>query len=196
VGIVEVGGKATAVRADAGDPVQLRSLFDVAEQQYGGLDVLVHNASAFVQSPLADATDDDFRLLFGLNAHATFTALREAATGMRDGGRIVFVSSVVARLSPPGQALHAASKAAGEQLVRSFSKEVGERGITVNSVQPGPTETDGFAAAGAPVQMLVGRTPLGRLGRPEDIAEVIGFLVSDAARWLTGQTIAVDGGLS
>jgi 3-oxoacyl-[acyl-carrier protein] reductase len=115
---------------------------------------------------------------------------------MRDHGRIVFISSQVTRTSPPDRALYAASKAAGEQLVRTLAREVGARGITVNSVLPGPTNTDAFAALSAPVEALVAQTPLGRLGEPEDIAEVVGFLVSDAARWVTGQSITVDGGLS
>jgi len=92
--------------------------------------------------------------------------------------------------------LYAASKAAGEQLVRVFAHEVGRRGITVNSVLPGPTYTEGFPAASVPVEALVARTPLGRLGHPSDIADVVGFLASDAARWITGQSITVDGGLS
>lgn len=190
------GGRAVMVRADAADPEELRTLLDAAEHHFGGLDVLVHNAAGFVRGPLADATDGDFGNAFSLNARATFVALREAGHRMRDNGRIVFISSAATRLSPPGEALYAASKAAGEQLVRTFAREVGTRGITVNSVLPGPTDTDGFAASSAPVDVLVARTPLGRLGEPEDIAEVVGFLVSDAARWVTGQSITVDGGFS
>jgi 3-oxoacyl-[acyl-carrier protein] reductase len=190
------GGRARLQRGDAADPAGLGSLFDAAEQHFGGLDVLVHNAAGFVRGPLAAAADDDYGQTFGLNARATFVALREAGRRMRDGGRIVFVSSVVTRMSPPGEALYAASKAAGEQLVRAFAREVGSRGITVNNVLPGPTDTEGFAASGAPVETLVAQTPLGRLGRPTDIADVVGFLASDAGGWITGQSIAVDGGLS
>jgi 3-oxoacyl-[acyl-carrier protein] reductase len=190
------GGRATVVRADAADSGQLRTLLDAAEHHYGGLDVLVHNAAGFVRGPLAEAADGDYERTFSLNAWATFAALREAGRRMRDGGRVVFISSVATRLGPPGEALYAASKAAGEQLIRAYAREAGARGITVNSVLPGPTNTDGFAAAAAPVEALVARTPLGRLGEPEDIADVVGFLASDAARWVTGQSITVDGGLS
>ncbi|HEY3682072.1 MAG TPA: SDR family oxidoreductase [Streptosporangiaceae bacterium] len=190
------GGRAMMMRADGAEPAELRMLLDAAEHHYGGLDVLVHNAAGFIRGPLATATDDDYAHAFALNAHATFVALREAGHRMRDGGRIVFISSAVTRVNPPGEALYAASKAAGEHLVRTFAREIGPRGITVNSVLPGPTNTDGFAASSAPVETLTARTPLGRLGEPEDIAEVVGFLVSDAARWVTGQNIAVDGGLS
>jgi len=190
------GGRATMTRADAADPAELRTLLDSAEHHYGGLDVLVHNAAGFVRGPLAAATDGDYGHAFSLNAQATFIALSEAGRRMRDGGRIVFISSAATRINPPGEALYAASKAAGEHLVRTFAREIGPRGITVNSVLPGPTDTDGFAAASAPVEALISQTPLGRLGEPEDIAEVVGFLASDAARWITGQSITVDGGLS
>jgi 3-oxoacyl-[acyl-carrier protein] reductase len=197
VGAIEArGGRAAFQPADAADPAGLTSLFDAAERHFGGIDVLVLNAAGFVRGPLAEAADDDYRRTFGLNARATFVALREAGRRMRDGGRIVVVSLAATRLSPPGEALYAASKAAGEHLVHGFAREVGPRGITVNTVLPGPTDTDGFAAAGAPAEALVARTPLGRLGRPEDIADVIGFLASDAARWITGRGIVVDGGFS
>jgi 3-oxoacyl-[acyl-carrier protein] reductase len=190
------GGRAVFQPADASDVAGVASLFDAAERQFGGIDVLVLNAAGFVRGPLTEAADDDYGRTFGLNAHATFVALREAGRRMRDGGRIVFVSSAATRLGPPGEALYAASKAAGEHLVLGFAREVGSRGITVNAVLPGPTDTDGFAAAGAPADTLVARTPLGRLGRPEDIADVVGFLASDAARWITGRSIVVDGGFS
>jgi 3-oxoacyl-[acyl-carrier protein] reductase len=197
VGAIEArGGRAAFQPADAADVAGVASLFDAAQRHFGGIDVLVLNAAGFVRGPLTEAADDDYGSTFGLNAHATFVALREAGRRMRDGGRIVFVSSAATRLGPPGEALYAASKAAGEHLVLGFAREVGARGITVNAVLPGPTDTDGFAAAGAPVDALVARTPLGRLGRPDDIADVVGFLASDAARWITGRSIVVDGGFS
>ncbi|MES9607592.1 SDR family oxidoreductase [Actinomadura sp. NPDC000929] len=189
------GGRAVMVRADTADPAELRTLFDAAEHHYGRLDVLVHNAAGFVRGPLTAATDRDYQHAFSLNAHATFVALREAGRTMRDGGRIVFISSAATRVNPQGEALYAASKAAGEHLVRAVAREFGARGITVNSVLPGPTNTDGFASASAPVEALIAQTPLGRLAEPEDIAEVVNFLASDAARWITGQSITVDGGL-
>ena len=190
------GGRAVMVRADAANPHELRTLFDAAEHRYGGLDVLVHNAAGFVGGPLSTATEDDYVHAFSLNAHATFLALREAGLKMRDGGRIVFISSAVTRLNPPEQALYAASKAAGEHLARTVARELGARRITVNSVLPGPTNTDLFASSSAPVDVLLAQTPLGRLAEPDDIADVVDFLASDAARWITGQSITVDGGLS
>lgn len=194
--IMTSGGEATAVQADVADPTQVLSLFDAAEQHYGGLDIFVHNAYAAVHGPLAEATDDNYEHIFSVNARATFVALREAASRLHDGGRVVFISSGITRASHPFYGLYAASKAAGEQLVRAFSRELAPRGITANSVLPGMTDTDSFRASSIPVAEAVGRIPLGRLGRPEDVADVVGFLASDAGRWITGQSIAADGGLT
>ncbi|MGK5531843.1 SDR family oxidoreductase [Streptomyces sp. URMC 129] len=193
--VEESGGRAAVVRADVTDPAQLRSLFDAAERHFGGLDVFVHNAYAFVQSPLADATDEDYEVSFSANARATFVGLREAATRVRDGGRIIFISSSVTRVGYPTTALYAASKAAGEQMVRTVAREVASRGITVNSLLAGQTLTDGFReTVDDPPEVIARRIPMGRLGRPEDIADVVGFFASDASRWITGQSLAVDGG--
>ncbi|MFI6694865.1 SDR family oxidoreductase [Streptomyces sp. NPDC050433] len=190
------GGRATAVRADATDPAQLRTLFDAAHRHHGGIDAFVHNAGGYVGGAVAESTDEDYERAFAVNARAAFTAFREAAHSVREHGRVVYISSAATRVSPAGQALYAAAKAAGEQLIRTFAREVGARGITANSVLPGPTNTRTFAASSAPVDQLVARTPLGRLGEPEDIADVVAFLTSDDARWVTGQSITVDGGLS
>ncbi|GAB3410609.1 Rossmann-fold NAD(P)-binding domain-containing protein [Flindersiella endophytica] len=190
------GGHATAVRADVTEAAQLCRLFEAADRHFGGLDVFVHNAYGFAYGPLAEARDDDYTRTFDANARTTFEALREAAGRVRDGGRIVFVSSAITRTSRPGGGLYAASKAAGEQLVRTFSREVAARAVTVNSVLPGQVDTDALKSAGVPVEEIIALTPMGRLGRPDDIADVIGFLASDAARWVTGQSIAVDGGLT
>ncbi|WP_059007364.1 SDR family oxidoreductase [Streptomyces specialis] len=192
--VARSGGRAVAVRADVTDAAQLRSLFDAAERHFGGLDVFVHNAYGFVQGPLGHATDADYEHTFAANTHATFAGLREAATRVRDGGRVVFVSSSITRTVHPGTALYAASKLAGEQLVRVFAREVAPRGVTVNSVLAGQVDTDGMRDSGITPEEVAPRVPLGRVGRPEDIADVVGFLASDAARWITGQSIAVDGG--
>ncbi|WP_433192297.1 SDR family oxidoreductase [Nocardia sp. CA-107356] len=194
--IEAAGGQATVVQADVSDPAQLRSLFDAAEHRYGGLDVFVHNAYGFAAGPIAGASDDDYTRSFATNAQATFVAFREAAARVRDGGRIVYISSSATRASDPSTSLYSASKAAGEQLVRAFAREVGPRGITVNSVLPGPTNTDAMQPMKEMLTERVARTPLGRFGEPEDIADVVGFLASNDARWVTGQSIAADGGLT
>ena len=189
------GGTATTERADVSDPAQLRTLFDAADRHYGGLDVFVHNAGGFVFGPLGQASDEDYRYAFDLNARATFEMLRESAARIRDNGRIVFVSSASARTAHPGSAVYAASKSAGEMLVRSFAKEIAVRGVTVNSVQPGPVDTEALGWMSAERLAEVKRqSPMGRLGRPDDVADLVGFLTSESARWVTGNSILVDGG--
>ncbi|MFE1962497.1 SDR family oxidoreductase [Streptomyces sp. NPDC059479] len=189
------GGQAVAVQGDVSDPAQLRTLFDTAEKTYGGLDILVSNVAVGRFSSLADATDEDFDLTFSTNARATFMALREAARRLRDNGRIVVISSQAAVVPSANSGIYGASKAAGDHLVRAAARELGPRGITVNSVLPGATRTDGLA--GLPADVLahtIALTPLGRLGEPRDIADVVAFLTSDEGRWITGQTIHAGGG--
>ncbi|MEV0055702.1 SDR family oxidoreductase [Saccharopolyspora shandongensis] len=190
------GGQAVAVRADVTDPAQLRALFDAAEQHFGGLDVLVNNVGTARFSPIAEASDDDFDVLFGTNARSTFIALREAANRLRDGGRIVVISSGVAANNRPGTGLYGAAKAAGDQLVRVLAKELGPRRITVNSVRPGATRTDALVALQPePVlERIAAETPLGRIAETSDIADIAAFLASDDSRWVTGQVINAGGG--
>jgi 3-oxoacyl-[acyl-carrier protein] reductase len=190
------GGKAVAVRADVSDPGELRSVFDAAEAHFGALDVVVSNVGTARFAPLVDATDDDFDTVFATNTRAGFVALREAARRIRDGGRIVAISAGVTRTHRPGSGVYAASKAALEELVRILAKEVGHRGITVNAVLPGAVRTDALLA-GVPEEVraaTVADTPLRRLGEPDDIADVVTFLASDAGRWITGQHIPAGGG--
>ncbi|TDD00708.1 SDR family oxidoreductase [Nonomuraea diastatica] len=194
--VENLGGQAAVIRADVADPEQLRALFDTAEGAFGGLDVFVHNAFGATLGPLALATDEDYAQNFATNSLAAFVAFREAATRLRDGGRIVYVSTAITRVSNPGSSLYSASKAAGEQLVRVLAREVAARGITVNSVLPGPVDTDSARAIIDQLTPSVNRTPFGRIGEPEDIADVVAFLASDQARWITGQRIVADGGLT
>ncbi|MEV0087251.1 SDR family oxidoreductase [Saccharopolyspora sp. NPDC050642] len=194
--IEAAGGRATAAQADVTDPARLRALFDAAEQHFGGLDVLVNNVGTARFSPIAEASDDDFDVLFGTNARATFIALREAANRLRDGGRIVVISSGVTAVNRPGTGLYGAAKAAGDQLVRVLAKELGPRRITVNSVCPGATRTDALAAIQpeSVIERMAAETPLGRIAEPGDIADIAAFLASDDSRWVTGQVINAGGG--
>ncbi|MER6991676.1 SDR family oxidoreductase [Saccharopolyspora hirsuta] len=195
-GIEASGGRAAAAQADVTDPAQLRALFDFAEQRLGGLDVLVSNVGTARFAPLAEATDADYDLLFGTNARATFTALREAANRLRDGGRIVAISSGVTATHRPGTGLYGAAKAAVDQLVRVLAGELGPRGITVNSVRPGATRTEALLELQSEetLQRMAAATPLGRIGEPADIADIVAFLASDDSRWITGQVINAGGG--
>ncbi|RVU18242.1 SDR family oxidoreductase [Streptomyces antnestii] len=198
VATIEVsGGRATALQGDATELAELRTLFDIAEREYGGVDVVVCNVGIARFTPIAETSDDDFDAIFRTNTRATFLALREAARRVRDGGRIVVISSGTTVHRRPGAGVYGASKAAGDALMRTLAHELGPRRVTVNSVLPGATDTDALASQ-LPKQAraeIAARTPLGRLGRTDDIAEVVGFLASDAGRWITGQTIHASGGL-
>ena len=195
--IEAAGGKAVAARADVADPAQLRGLFDLAEERFGGLDILVHNVGIARFAPIAEASDEDFDLIFDTNTRSTFVALREAANRINEGGRIVVISSGVTKTLRAGSGVYAASKAAGEAFAQVLAKELGARGITVNAVLPGAVRTDNLAAARpeSEVKEVIAQTPLGRIGVPGDIADVVAFLAADAGRWITGQTVHAGGGL-
>ncbi|WP_461001461.1 SDR family oxidoreductase [Streptomonospora sediminis] len=195
--IAHSGGTAVAAQADVSDPDELYGLFDAAERNFGGLDAVVSNVGFARFAPVTDATDEDFDAMFATNTRAGFIVLREAARRVRDGGRIVAVSAGATADHSPGTGVYAASKAAVEQVVRVLAKELGPRRVTVNNVLPGPTRTDALIGAltDETVERMVAETPLGRLGEPEDIADVAGFLASDDSRWLTGQSLRADGGM-
>jgi 3-oxoacyl-[acyl-carrier protein] reductase len=198
--IVTRGGKALAVQADIARVADIRRLFRETVERLGKLDILVANAGHSVFKPLAEITEEDFDQTYTLNAKGTFFCLQEALRYLADGGKIVCISTIGTELSLPGGSCYFGSKAAIEQFCRVLAKEVASRGITVNVVSPGFVETkmlrDSFATMDPTVpQQLIGMTPLARLGQPEDIAEVITFLVSQGARWITRQNIAVDGGI-
>lgn len=194
--VTDSGGRAVVQQADVSKVDGVRTLFDVTEHTFGGVDVVVHNAYAMPGGPLAQVTDGDFDLAFDANTKATLALLRETSARVRHGGRFVHVSSLVARMAPPGNGLYSASKLAGEQLVRTYAREIAERRITANSILPGQTDTDAWRNAGIDVQEFAQQIPLGRVGQPDDIAAMVGFLVSDDADWITGQTFVVDGGTS
>ncbi|MFF0490274.1 glucose 1-dehydrogenase [Nocardia sp. NPDC004068] len=195
--IERAGGRALAVAADVADPPRLRALFETAEHRFGGLDVLVVNAGVAHFAPIAETTDAAFHELFAVNTRATFHALREAANRLRDGGRIVVISSGAVATARPGSGAYAASKAAVDQLVRTAAAELGPRGITVNSVLPGAVRTEALLTHRDPTTLdqVAAQTPLRRLGEPDDIAAVVAFLTSPDARWITGQRLHAGGGL-
>jgi 3-oxoacyl-[acyl-carrier protein] reductase len=197
-GIREWGGEAIAVRADMGRPEQIAQLFEQTTERFGRLDVLVNNAGAYDAHRLERSDEAHYAALFDVNVRGVLLASREAARRFGEtGGRIINISSGAARAAVPGGAVYAASKAAVEALTRCHAAELGPRGITVNAVAPGFTESDMLDVA-LPAEArdgMIALTALGRLGRPEDIADVVAFLTSDDARWITGETIGASGGL-
>jgi 3-oxoacyl-[acyl-carrier protein] reductase len=195
--ITEQGGAALACQADISDGAAVGAMFDHALAHFGRLDILVNNAGVAMAlpAPLAQTTDADFDRLFAVNTRGGFNVLREASRRVADGGRIVSISTALTRLSVPGSGGYAGSKAAVEAMVRALASELGRRGITVNSVAPGMTETDMMrAVVPAEMQSQAGQmTTLGRLGQPDDIASVVSFLCGPDGSWLTGQTLFATG---
>jgi 3-oxoacyl-[acyl-carrier protein] reductase len=194
--IERAGGRATAFQADVAVHDEVNHLFDAAERLYGVPNVVVHCAAVTRFAPIAEATDEDYNRVFDVNTRSTFVILSEAAKRLRDNSRIVIISSGAAVSTRPGSSIYAASKAAGDQFVRVVARELAPRGITVNSVLPGPTRTEAFANLPPDkIAAIVATIPLGRLGEPADIADIVAFLASDNSRWITGQTIHAGGGM-
>ncbi|MHA6645395.1 SDR family oxidoreductase [Mesorhizobium sp. A623] len=195
-GIEANGGTAIALGADVADAGELRGLFDQGIAHFGGLDIFVNNAADVRHGTIIDTTDAMFDAQFATNTRAGFIALREAALRLRDGGRIVSISAGLTVMPRTGTGVYAASKIAVDHLVRVLAHEIGHRGITVNSVMPGAVLTLALKNAGeAIIAAEVANTPLGRVGLPEDIADIVALLVSDDARWVTGQVIGAGGGM-
>jgi len=186
------GGVAVAIRADVARRDEVQRLFDAAEARFGGIDIVVNNAGVLSLGSVAEVSEADFDRIFAVNARGAFFVLQESARRVRDGGRIVSTSSSVTRRPLPGTAVYAASKAAVEAFTRALAKEVGARGITVNAIAPGGTETGMLSAERA--EELKRETALARVGQPADVADAVAMLAGGDAHWITGQTIHVSGG--
>jgi 3-oxoacyl-[acyl-carrier protein] reductase len=191
------GGHALAVQADVSDPVAVRQLFDAAESSFGAVDVLVNNAGIMQLANLADADDRMFDRQVAVNLKGSFNTLREAATRLRAGGRIINFSSSVVGLLQPGYGVYAATKAAVEAMTSVLAKELRGRNITVNAVAPGPTATELFLNGKSPelIDRLAKLAPLERLGQPGDIADVVAFLAGKDGGWVNGQVLRANGGI-
>jgi 3-oxoacyl-[acyl-carrier protein] reductase len=192
------GGDAIALQADVSKAADVKTLFDNAIAHYGKIDVLVNNAGIMITKLIKDTTDDDFTRQFDINVKGVFNTLREAATKLADNGSIINFSTSVNRLMLPTYGTYVATKAAVEQLTRVFAKEMGSRGINVNSVSPGPTNTELFTK-GKPqeaIDRLASLSPFNRIGEPEDIAKIIVFLASEEAKWINAQNIGINGGMA
>ena len=191
------GGRAVTVKADVSRSAEISRMFDVAEDKFGGIDVLVNNAGVMSLAAVAATDDEMLDRMISVNLKGTFNGLREAAKRLRDGGRIINFSSSVVGTRPETYGIYAATKAAVEVLTAIFSKELRGRSITVNAVAPGPTATDLFLRGKS--EELVGRfskaTPLERLGTPQDIASVVAFLAGPDGAWVNGQVLRANGGL-
>jgi 3-oxoacyl-[acyl-carrier protein] reductase len=192
------GGRAVAVPADVADEDSVAALFDRAEETFGGLDVVVHAAGRMALSTIVDLDLSDLDALHRTNIRGTFVVNQQAARRLRRGGAIVNFSTSVVDLQFPTYGAYAASKGAVEAITLILARELRGRDITVNSVAPGPTATALFLDGKneATIETLAKQPPLERLGQPEDIANVVAFLASPAGRWVNGQDLRVNGGIS
>jgi NAD(P)-dependent dehydrogenase (short-subunit alcohol dehydrogenase family) len=191
------GGTADFVAADLAELASVRALAKQAATLGGGhVDVLINNAGAFPFGPTADTSEADFDTVYATNVRAPFYLVAELAPAMaaRGRGAIVNVSTMVAKFGKAGMALYGSSKAAIELLTKSWAAEFGPSGVRVNAVSPGPTRTEGTAAMGEGLDQLASAAPAGRVGTPDEIAEGILFLASDAASLVHGVVLPVDGG--
>jgi 3-oxoacyl-[acyl-carrier protein] reductase len=195
-GIREAGGTATAVEADISRRDQFEALFDRAREAFGKIDILVNNAAVAPLTPIEDATDEQIEAVVAVNIKGTLYGCQLAARRLADGGRIINISSSTTGLALPGYGIYDLSKGAIEQLTRILAKELGHRGITVNAVSPGATETETYRIGKDPdfVAGLERMSAFNRLGRVDDIADVVAFIAGEGARWITGQNLRVNGG--
>jgi 3-oxoacyl-[acyl-carrier protein] reductase len=196
--LTQAGGRAMAIQADVARADQVQRMFCAVEQELGRIDVLVNNAGMLQTLPLAQSSDELFAQTFALNTQGVFNTLREAATRLNDGGRIVNLTSTTLAMNLPGYAIYNGTKAAVEAFTRVFAKELRGRRITVNAVAPGPVATELFlnGKTEEQVQTFARMPPLERLGQPEDIAGAVAFLAGTDGAWVNGQVLRANGGIA
>jgi 3-oxoacyl-[acyl-carrier protein] reductase len=193
--IEAAGGKAIVLQADVADPARVAALFDANDEAFGGVDVVVNNAGIMNVGPFAQMTDAAFDRMLATNVKGSFNVLREAARRTRDGGRIISLSSSIILQRPAGGGAYAATKATQEIYSSTLAKELAGRNISVNAVSPGATDTQLLRQHGEEaLRGIPEQTPLRRLGRPEDIANVIAMLCSQDGAWIDGQNVFANGG--
>lgn len=194
--ILASGGRSIAVRADVADSNTVKALFDRAEAEFGGVDVLVNNAGIMQLGKFAEFDDATFDRTIATNLKGVFNGMREAARRLRSGGRIISFSSSVVGMYLPGYGVYAATKAGVEAMTHVLANELRGRNITVNAVAPGPTATDLFLRGKTQetIDRLTKVAPLERLAQPEDIAGVVAFLAGPDGSWINGQVLRANGG--
>jgi 3-oxoacyl-[acyl-carrier protein] reductase len=186
-------GKAIAIQAEISKPAEVQRLFSEAEKAMGRLDIVVANAGVHIEKPLTENTEADYDYIFDINTKGVFFTLQEAARRVRDGGRIVVVSTGGTKMHFANNSLYLGSKGAIEQFARSLSVELGSRNVTVNVLSPGFTDTDMMPEKYR--EYAASLSPFNRVGTPEEVADAATFLASDAARWVTGQNLQAGGGV-
>ena len=190
------GRRAAVVEGDLADPGNVKRLFEACAGAFGRVDVVVNNAGAIVKKRFVDVTEDDFDRCFGVNAKAAFFVMQEAARRLADGGRIINLGTTILGATIPMYGVYAGSKAPLEDFTRALAREIGHRGITVNTVAPGPIDTPFYHRQETPeaVAHATHGSVAQRLGRIDDVVPVVEFLASPRSQWITAQTLFVNGG--
>ena len=198
--ITKRGGKAVAIQGNVAKKAEVDRLFAEAEKAFGKIDILVNNAGVYEWVPLEEVTEQQFHRMFDTNVLGMLLVTQESLKHFNtDGGSIINISSLASTLTPPTAVVYNATKGAVDAITRTLAKELGPRKIRVNSINPGMVETEGFIAGGFSEsdfrKMVESRTPLGRIGQPDDIGPAAVFFASDDSKWITGETLLVAGGL-
>jgi 3-oxoacyl-[acyl-carrier protein] reductase len=197
--IAKAGGKAIAVGGDVSKAAEAQAVIDAAVKAFGRLDILVNNAGVYEFSPIEGVTEEHFHRHFNINVLGPLLTTQAAVKHLGEGGSIINVGSGASRVTPPNSAVYTGTKGALDAITGVLARELGPRKIRVNSLNPGMVETEGTHSGGYIgsdlEKVLVSQTPLGRVGQPDDIADVAAFLASHNSRWLTGEILLVGGGL-
>lgn len=197
--ITKAGGKAIAVKGDVSNAADAKALTEAAVKNFGRLDIVVNNSGIFRFGPLAELTEEEFHNHFNVNVLGLLLTTQAALQYLPEGGSVINIGSGVTQLYPANSAIYTGTKGAVDAITGVLANELGPRKIRVNSLNPGMVETEGAVAGGFIgsefEKFAITQTPLGRTGKPDDIADVVVFLASDASRWLTGEHLLASGGL-
>ena len=190
------GARAALVQGDLGQVETVMRTFDTAIENFGRLDILVNNAGAIVKKPMAEVTDEELDRMININTKGTFLCMREAARRISDNGRIINIGTSLLAGMAPNYSAYAGTKSTMEEVTRMGARELGERGITVNTISPGPVDTPFFHSQETPetTRFASNLAVAGRLGKISDIVPLVEFLALPSSQWITGQTIWINGG--
>ena len=193
------GGKAIAVQADVAKKADIERLFAETKKAFGRVDILINNAGIYEFAGIGEVTSENFYKQFDINVLGLLLATQEAAKYIGpDGGSVVNISSLASTLTPPNSSVYSGTKAAVDAATKVLAKELGPRKIRVNAVNPGMVDTEGYRAAGIGEsewrKLVESQTPLGRIGKPQDVAPAVAFFASPDSSWITGETLTIAGG--
>lgn len=196
--IISNGGHAIAIQADVSKKAEVDMLFSETIAHFGQVDIVINNAGIMITKPLKDFSEEEFDKQFSINVKSVFLMMQMASEKMEQHGRIINISSSTSRLMMPGYAIYSATKSAVEQMTRVFAKEIGSKGITVNSILPGPMNTALFLENKSEelINRIASLSAFNRIGNVEDIIPTIVFLSSAESQWITGQNIGINGGMA